>query len=206
MSNLLLEPFVNNDNFYNSYVYENYTYTGTQNTVTYHKTFEQNTICDILVVGGGGGGGGAGGSGGGASVVEFLNVNIPAGDYVINVGRGGTKSVNNDDAGDNGITSSFIGNNIDIKAAGGGGGGSYNYNNGPAPSIETYINPLSNISQTSQGGGGGTRFNGLPYTMNTSLSAPINTIIEISLLSFFAICILKGGIFLSEINELSRIT
>ena len=66
-----------------------------------------------------------------------------AGDYVINVGRGGTKSVNNDDAGDNGITSSFIGNNIDIKAAGGGGGGSYNYNNGPAPSIETYINPLS---------------------------------------------------------------
>jgi hypothetical protein len=177
VSNLLLEPFVNNDNFYNSYVYENYTYTGTQNTVTYHKTFEQNTICDILVVGGGGGGGGAGGSGGGASVVEFLNVNIPAGDYVINVGRGGTKSVNNDDAGDNGITSSFIGNNIDIKAAGGGGGGSYNYNNGPAPSIETYINPLSNISQTSQGGGGGTRFNGLPYTMNTSLSGAggINT-------------------------------
>jgi hypothetical protein len=171
VSNLLLEPFVNNDNFYNSYVYENYTYTGTQNTVTYHKTFEQNTICDILVVGGGGGGGGAGGSGGGASVVEFLNVNIPAGDYVINVGRGGTGAVGNNGLnGENGITSSFIGNNIDIKAAGGGGGGQYNGNSAPTPPLETYINPLTNISQTSQGGGGGVRFNALPYTMNTSLS------------------------------------
>ena len=171
ISNLLLEPFVNNDNFYNSYVYENYTYTGTQNTITYHKTFEQNTICDILVVGGGGGGGGAGGSGGGASVVEFLNVNIPAGDYIINVGRGGTGAVGNNGLnGENGITSSFIGNNIDIKAAGGGGGGQYNGNSAPTPPLETYINPLTNISQTSQGGGGGVRFNGLPYTMNTSLS------------------------------------
>jgi hypothetical protein len=177
VNKLLLEPYVNNDNFYNGYVYENYNYTGTLNTAKYYKTFAENTICDILVVGGGGGGGGAGGSGGGGAVVEFLNVNIPAGDYVINVGRGGTKSVNNDDAGDNGITSSFIGNNIDIKAAGGGGGGSYNYNNGPAPSIETYINPLSNISQTSQGGGGGTRFNALSYTINMSLSGAggINT-------------------------------
>jgi hypothetical protein len=171
ISNSLLEPFVNNDNFYNSYVYENYTYTGTQNTVTYHKTFAENTICDILVVGGGGGGGGAGGSGGGGAVVEFLNVNIPAGDYVINVGRGGAAPIaNNAIAGSNGITSSFIGNNIDIKAAGGGGGGQYNSNSAPTPSLETYINPLTNISQTSQGGGGGVRFNALPYTMNTSLS------------------------------------
>mgnify|MGYP000267921640 CR=1 FL=1 len=171
ISNSLLEPFVNNDNFYNSYVYENYTYTGTQNTVTYHKTFAENTICDILVVGGGGGGGGAGGSGGGGSVVEFLNVNIPAGDYVINVGRGGSGAVgNNDAAGSNGITSSFIGNDIDIRAAGGGGGGSYNYNNSPTPPVETYKNPLTNVSQTSQGGGGGTHFNGIPYTMNLTLS------------------------------------
>jgi hypothetical protein len=171
VSNLLLEPFVNNDNFYNSYVYENYTYTGTQNTTKYYKTFAQNTICDILVVGGGGGGGGAGGSGGGGSVVEFLNVNIPAGDYVINVGRGGAAPIaNNAIAGSNGITSSFIGNDIDIRAAGGGGGGSYNSNNSPTPPVETYKNPLTNVSQTSQGGGGGTRFNAIPYTMNLTLS------------------------------------
>ena len=171
ISNSLLEPFVNNDNFYNSYVYENYTYTGTLNTTKYYKTFAENTICDILVVGGGGGGGGAGGSGGGGAVVEFLNVNIPAGDYVINVGKGGTGAINNNAiAGSNGITSSFIGNDIDIRAAGGGGGGSYDSNNSPTPPVETYKNPLTNVSQTSQGGGGGTRFNTIPYTMNLTLS------------------------------------
>ena len=178
ISNLLLEPFVNNDNFYNSYVYENYTYTGTLDTTKYYKSFAENTICDILVVGGGGGGGGAGGSGGGGSVVEFLNVNVPAGNYVINVGRGGATSVGNNGLnGSNGITSSFIGNNINIKAAGGGGGGQYNSNSAPTPPTETYVNPLTNISQISQGGGGGVRFNGLPYSMNTSLSGAggINT-------------------------------
>ena len=170
ISNSLLEPFVNNDNFYNSYVYENYTYTGTLNTTKYYKTFAQNTICDILVVGGGGGGGGSGGSGGGGAVVEFLNVNIPAGDYVINVGNGGIGAINNAIAGSNGITSSFIGNDIDIRAAGGGGGGSYDSNNSPTPPVETCKNPLTNVSQTSQGGGGGTRFNTIPYTMNLTLS------------------------------------
>jgi hypothetical protein len=176
ISNSLLEPFVNNDNFYNSYVYENYTYTGTLNTAKYYKTFAENTICDILVVGGGGSGGNAGGSGGGGAVVEFLNVNIPAGDYVINVGRGGQNGSfgpNSYTAGSNGNTSSFIGNNIDIKAAGGGGGASYMSNNATSPPSVTYINPLTNVTQTSQGGGGGSGGNGqmaVAYTMNLALS------------------------------------
>jgi hypothetical protein len=176
ISNSLLEPFVNNDNFYNSYVYENYTYTGTLNTTKYYKTFAENTICDILVVGGGGSGGSAGGSGGGGAVVEFLNVNIPAGDYVINVGRGGQNGSfgpNSYTPGSNGNTSSFIGNNIDIKAAGGGGGTSYMSNNATSPPSVTYINPLTNVTQTSQGGGGGSGGNGqmaVAYTMNLALS------------------------------------
>ena len=176
VNKLLLEPYVNNDNFYNGYVYENYIYTGTQNTAKYYKTFAENTICDILVVGGGGSGGGAGGSGGGGAVVEFLNVNIPAGDYVINVGRGGQNAVfasSSSVSGNNGNTSSFIGNNIDIKAAGGGGGSSYMTNNATSPPSVNYINPLTNTTQTSQGGGGGSGGNGqmaVAYVMNLTLS------------------------------------
>jgi hypothetical protein len=176
VNKLLLEPYVNNDNFYNGYVYENYNYTGTLNTAKYYKTFTENTICDILVVGGGGSGGGAGGSGGGGAVVEFLNVNIPAGDYVINVGRGGQNAAfaeSSSVSGNNGNTSSFIGNNIDIKAAGGGGGSSYMTNNATTPPSVNYINPLTNTTQTSQGGGGGCGGNGqmaVAYVMNLTLS------------------------------------
>ena len=176
VNKLLLEPYVNNDNFYNGYVYENYNYTGTLNTAKYYKTFTENTICDILVVGGGGSGGGAGGSGGGGAVVEFLNVNIPAGDYVINVGRGGQNAAfaaSSSVSGNNGNTSSFIGNNIDIKAAGGGGGSSYMTNNATTPPSVNYINPLTNTTQTSQGGGGGCGGSGqmaVAYVMNLTLS------------------------------------
>jgi len=90
---------------------------------------ETGYICDILVVGGGGAGGGAGGAGGGGDVKEFKDITLSAGVYNINVGKGGV-TVDNNQAGTVGIESTFSGNNLDIKLAGGGGGGGYGYNVG----------------------------------------------------------------------------
>jgi hypothetical protein len=137
----------------------------------YNYTFTKNTICDLLVVGGGGGGGGAGGSGGGGDVVELNNVNFSVGTYTILVGYGGLRSPhNNGISGFNGNNSSIKGNNIDIAAAGGGGGGQYTANLAPIPPLITYTNPLTNILTRSQGGGGGVRFNSIPYAFDSTLS------------------------------------
>jgi len=80
-------------------VIETFTYTTGTTQTSYTKTFSQNTICDILIVGGGGGGGMNAGAGGGAGGLLFLeNLTVTTGSYSISVGRGG-----------NGGTSSTVG-------------------------------------------------------------------------------------------------
>ena len=67
-----------------------FTHSGGAETQTTHSiTIQQNTICDILIVGGGGAGGmqiGAGGGGG--AVLYATNVEILAGTYTVKVGKG----------------------------------------------------------------------------------------------------------------------
>lgn len=142
---------------------------------------ETGYICDILVVGGGGAGGGAGGAGGGGDVKEFKDITLSAGVYNINVGKGGV-TVDNNQAGTVGNESTFSGNKLDIKLAGGGGGGGYGWNVGIcewrwygwvwryrcwkndepgitptiAP-IANYVDPKTGVTQKSSGAGGGVR-------------------------------------------------
>ena len=142
---------------------------------------ENGYICDILVVGGGGAGGGAGGAGGGGDVKEFKDITLSAGVYNINVGKGGV-TVDNNQAGTVGNESTFSGNNLDIKIAGGGGGGGYGWNVGicewrwygwvwkyrcwkyDEPGIAStiaptanYVDPKTGAVQKSSGAGGGVR-------------------------------------------------
>ena len=139
-------------------------------------TFTKNTICDVLVVGGGGGGAANGGAGGGGGVVTFNDVNFPSGLYTILVGNGGrvvwndNSDTKNNTDGINGNNSSIEGNGIIIRAAAGGGGGRYSSNSGPAPGSVRYINPITKLSAISQGGGGGSTFTTLPYTIDGRLS------------------------------------
>jgi hypothetical protein len=139
-------------------------------------TFTKNTICDVLVVGGGGGGGANGGAGGGGGVVTYNDVNFPSGIYTILIGNGGRVVFNdnndtkNNTDGINGNNSSIEGNGIIIRAAAGGGGGRYSSNSGPVPGFVRYINPITKLPAVSQGGGGGSTFSTLPYTMDGKLS------------------------------------
>ena len=72
-----------------------FTYTtGTTNT-PYTITFNENTECDILIVGGGGvGDGEIGGGGGGGAVLYAQGVIIQPNTYNINVGKGGAEDNN----------------------------------------------------------------------------------------------------------------
>ena len=139
-------------------------------------TFTKNTICDVLVVGGGGGGASNGGAGGGGGVVTFNDVNFPSGLYTILIGNGGrvvwndNNDTKNNTDGINGNNSSIEGNGIIIRAAAGGGGGRYSSNSGPAPGSVRYINPITKLPAISQGGGGGSTFTTLPYTIDGRLS------------------------------------
>jgi len=104
----------------------------TIDTVDKTITFENDTICDILIVGGGGGGGmDMGGGGGGGGVIELTKFTIKKGTHRIVVGRGGNGAPaagTNGQAygheyrinGTKGEDSSFVG----YTAIGGGYGGS----------------------------------------------------------------------------------
>jgi hypothetical protein len=96
-------------------------YSGTAITKSYTFTITQNILCDILIVGGGGGGGYSyvGGGGGGGGYVYLENVNLPSGNYTVNVGAGG--SLTTSGWGGNGGNSSITGM-INYTAIGGGGG------------------------------------------------------------------------------------
>ena len=93
-------------------------------------TFETDVTADILVVGGGGAGGWSNyedkeymsGGGGAGGMVYKQGITIPAGTYVINVGKGGNKRLwdfANRPAGMCGFDSTAFG----YRAFGGGGGG-----------------------------------------------------------------------------------
>jgi len=96
---------------------------GAEEQTTHTVAVGQNTICDILIIGGGGGGGYFGGGGGGAGGYYYqTNITIPAGNYTINVGKGGIAGPDNNTTGGNGGDTTFYG----ITAKGGGGGASDN--------------------------------------------------------------------------------
>lgn len=96
---------------------------------THETTFENDIICDILVVGGGGGGGTTythfngwqypGGGGGAGALIYEQDVKLKAGTYNIIVGNGGKPHQNGSD------TVIRSNGNIIYKAIGGGGGGTW---------------------------------------------------------------------------------
>ena len=152
-------PINDNGNF-KTVIFEN---TGNNESI-YDITFSSDTICDILIVAGGGSGGQYGGGGGGGDVLHFENITLN-GNYNIKVGKGGygnTRDNLSHGGGYNGFNSSIIGGVINIIAGGGGGGAGYgNYNNDAKALSGTsvsYINPITGLSYTSSGGGGGTIF------------------------------------------------
>jgi hypothetical protein len=100
--------------------YISFPYSGTDTTKNYTFTTTGNLTCDVLLVGGGGGGGDGGGGGGG--YVYMTNLNIPAGSYSVNVGKGGNGG-NAQSPGSQGASSSFIVGGTTYTAYGGGGGG-----------------------------------------------------------------------------------
>ena len=90
-NNILNEPQIIPE----KYNIEQYVHLNSGNFTEYTKTFTQNTLCDILIVGGGGGGDGSvGGGGGGGAVLYATNVVIPSGTYIIKVGAGGAQNIN----------------------------------------------------------------------------------------------------------------
>jgi hypothetical protein len=108
----------------------------------YSITFNENTECDILIVGGGGGGGRRAGGGGGAGALLYHKGQILNGIYDINVGNGGSGidyhedvavnipgRANNDLSGYNGHNSEFIKRDGSKKylAIGGAGGHGANW-------------------------------------------------------------------------------
>lgn len=68
--------------------------TFTDTTADGSIAFEQDTVCDILIVGGGGAGGVGKGGGSSGGILYATNQLIPAGIYPITVGAGGTVAVN----------------------------------------------------------------------------------------------------------------
>ena len=147
-----------------SFSYTSETITGSGQT-EYIFSPTESIVCDILLVGGGGSGGCSGGSGGGGDVLEFNNINLDAGSYRILVGNGGIVVLNNYVVGSVGKNSSITINNNNITAAGGGGGGGYDTYTASAIPTATFLHPLTFISTTSQGGGGGVGWGqGVPST------------------------------------------
>lgn len=114
----------------------------------YKVTFNQNTECDILVVGGGGAGGvhnGGGGGGGGVLYATNLTLN---GDYIVKIGNGGNVAPTNTQSllSENGYNTLF-GKSGDLLEVFGGGRGANA--NGPT------VTPNKNGADGGSGGGGG---------------------------------------------------
>lgn len=131
---------------------------------TANKTikFEEDTICEILLVGGGGGGGKnggceGGGGGGGGMIVHLKNFKLKANiTYKITVGHGGAKSPGEKSdtmfgsSGEYTIISTLDGGEY-VRADGGGGGGPGKSKNG-----ETWgdVWAVPNAANGGSGGGG----------------------------------------------------
>ena len=170
------------------YVVETYQYQGVGNQTTYTRTFAQNTLCDILVIGGGGAGGNSMGGGGGAGgVVYTINQTLNAGTYTIGVGKGGTGiiltstdgqgTVGTDQDGKdsyiqlNGTDVSMLmgSANQNLRGFGGGGGGIYfadatiNGRNGGSGGGCSESNPGFGIRTAGTATQGNTLWNGTSY-------------------------------------------
>jgi hypothetical protein len=125
-------------------------------------TIDKGSISDarIYVISGAGGGAtgqvnsiGAGGGGGGG-INSTSNAILYKGTYQIIVGKGGAGGSGTQSNGSSGVASSFIGQNINLSAAGGGGG-----TFGSGTTGGTSGNGFSGgISNSSNGGGGGGAF------------------------------------------------
>jgi hypothetical protein len=168
-------PSVTKTTIDSDYKYMSFTYTTGANNTSYSITFNDNTECDILVVGGGGAGGNSMGGGGGAGGVVYIVGQIMNGSYTVGVGNGGLGlALLTDGQGAVGVDQdgkdSFIrnaGNNADIsldmggtsqnlRGFGGGGGGVY-FNT-------SYVNGRNGGS----GGGTSEGNNDTAYTSGTS--------------------------------------
>jgi len=167
-------------------------YSGSGTFTSYSFTTSETLICDLLIVGGGGGGSAGGGGGGG--YLYYTNINLPAGNYAVNVGNGGTGATSTTN-GNQGANSSFIGgslNHIYIAYGGGGGGGntqiapvhttgqvgSYGGNGHDNTTTQTYTSTQGNIGGKalvnaggSGGGGGGASRNGGDAIIVASVAA-----------------------------------
>lgn len=106
------------DNNYYSIIFEN---DGVNNQSEYDINFQDDTICDILIVGGGGGGGQAASGGGAGACIVYKDYTMN-GKYTIKVGRGG-KIKHDLPKVENGFDSEIIkDSNILFRAKGGGNG------------------------------------------------------------------------------------
>jgi len=115
-------PSVNITNIDGYYKYMAFTYTTGTNNTAYTITFNENTECDILIVGGGGAGGWDNAGGGGAGGLVFIDNFDAFGVYNIVVGKGGVGR-SSQHQGFSGQDSVFNNGSIQYIASGGGGGG-----------------------------------------------------------------------------------
>jgi hypothetical protein len=98
----------------------------------YTLTFNDDNLCDILVVGGGGGGGATIGGGGGAGgVIWNKNTLLSAGNYTVKTGKGGVAGSSWRE-GKNGEDSLLTNATSSLVAIGGGGGGGWDSSSGRA--------------------------------------------------------------------------
>jgi len=157
-----------------------FTYTSDSSGLTgqtqYDITFNNDTICDILIVGGGGGGSRWQSAGGGGDVLYFENVSLN-GNYIIKVGNGG--SVPRDLShvhkwgGYNGEVSSITGGNNDniLNIFAGGGAGAGGWSLEPLnPNTYSYTNPKNGNIEISSGGGAGTPNASFPPSTGNNVS------------------------------------
>jgi hypothetical protein len=112
--------------------------------------------CDILMIGGGGAGGGGGGyygGGGAGACIVAMNQTLPSGVCIVNVGTGGTSSINGGD--------SFIKvDNIDRYRAKGGG----------------FSSTVDNVTGTAGGCGGGASYNTDTTTESGGIAVSTNVV------------------------------
>lgn len=124
--------------------------------------FEEDTLCEILLVGGGGGGGKnggceGGGGGGGGMIVHLKNFKLKSKvTYNITVGQGGAKSPGEKSGtmfGSNGGRTmiSTLNQSEYVRAEGGGGGGPGKSNNGE---VWGAVWDIPNAANGGSGGGG----------------------------------------------------
>ena len=215
--NLLL---ANDTNYrYIPFVFQN---TGSNVNFTYTINFNNNVLCDILIVAGGGGGGsvslaGIGGGGGAGGLIFANNISLLANtNYNITVGDGGNTVKTGTYSGLNGNNSAFIGGMVNLIAMGGGGGGGfinfstlYNGNNGGsggggagqqssrtggAGTSGQGFNGASSITSPSQRSGGGGGMSGNATTDGNGANGIASILINSTTYNFLNTFGTKGNV------------